>query len=149
MFKRRRKNRRHQMEFAHRQWEYLSLIWNELNRLQRLEMTNIGYIHLPNCYEPGRPYRISHQFVIEGRNHLLLNKQIPLAVPVRLFHGMNDVDVPYKTSIILSEKLQSDDVSLTLIKSGDHRLSREEDLKVLVDSLDQLKNKIVTQSSLK
>jgi pimeloyl-ACP methyl ester carboxylesterase len=74
---------------------------------------------------------ITKGLVEDGRNHLLLGQPIPLSIPVRLLHGMQDEDVPVSYSERLVELLISSDVTLTLIKSGDHRLNREEDLQLL------------------
>ena len=56
---------------------------------------------------------------------------IPIAAPVRLLHGQADPDVPWETSVRLASQVTSTDVQVTLIKDGDHRLSRPEDLAVL------------------
>ena len=57
---------------------------------------------------------------------------------MRLLHGMRDPDVPWRTSLALAEKLESPDVSLTLLEDGDHRLSTETDLALLMRSLEPL-----------
>jgi dipeptidyl aminopeptidase/acylaminoacyl peptidase len=57
---------------------------------------------------------------------------------VRLLHGMADPDVPWKTSLRLSERLVTDDVTVTLIKDGDHRLSRDEDLQRMFAAVEEL-----------
>ncbi|MBV9537476.1 MAG: alpha/beta hydrolase, partial [Acidisphaera sp.] len=67
----------------------------------------------------------------DGRRHLLLDAPIPLACPVRLLHGQRDPDVPWETALHLAERLAGTDVQVTLIKDGDHRLSREQDLSLL------------------
>jgi pimeloyl-ACP methyl ester carboxylesterase len=63
---------------------------------------------------------------------------IPLACPVRLLQGMEDPDVPWRTSLALVERLAGADVQVTLIKDGDHRLSRDQDLTLLARTLDPL-----------
>jgi dipeptidyl aminopeptidase/acylaminoacyl peptidase len=57
---------------------------------------------------------------------------------VRLLHGMADSDVPWQTSLRLAERLASPDVTLILIKDGDHRLSRDQDLRRLFSAIDGL-----------
>jgi alpha-beta hydrolase superfamily lysophospholipase len=57
---------------------------------------------------------------------------------VRLLHGMRDPDVPWQWSPKIAERLTSPDTRVTLVKDGDHRLSREQDLKLLTDTLDEL-----------
>ena len=57
---------------------------------------------------------------------------------MRLLHGMADPDVPYQVSLDLAQRLVGDDVRVTLIKDGDHRLSREQDLALLAQAIDEL-----------
>jgi dipeptidyl aminopeptidase/acylaminoacyl peptidase len=67
-----------------------------------------------------------------------MRRAIALDCPVRLLHGMNDVSVPWQTSLSLAERLASRDVVVTLVKGGDHRLSREAELERLGRTLDEL-----------
>ncbi|MGB3710649.1 MAG: alpha/beta hydrolase [Erythrobacter sp.] len=64
-------------------------------------------------------------------HHLRLDGTIALDCPVRLLHGQRDADVPWQTSLRLAEKLRSDDIQVTLVKDGDHRLSRDGDIALL------------------
>ena len=73
-----------------------------------------------------------------GRVVLLLSAAIDIRCPVRLLHGMADPDVPHRLSLELAERIVGNDVRVTLIKDGDHRLSRAEDLALLGDMLDDL-----------
>jgi len=68
----------------------------------------------------------------DGEAQRLLDADIPLTCPVRLLHGQDDVDVPWEIALRLSAALRSDDVQLTLIKDGDHRLSRDGDIALLL-----------------
>jgi dipeptidyl aminopeptidase/acylaminoacyl peptidase len=77
----------------------------------------------------------------DGRRHLLLDGPIPLTCPVRLLHGQRDPDVPWEQTLTLAERLTSEDVLTILVKDGDHRLSRPQDLALLCDVLAQLLNK--------
>ena len=67
-----------------------------------------------------------------GQNNLLLNDAIPLSCPVALLHGMEDEAVPYAISMQIAQRLRSDSVRIHLVKSGDHRLSREQDIALLI-----------------
>jgi pimeloyl-ACP methyl ester carboxylesterase len=60
-----------------------------------------------------------------------LGGEIAITCPVRLLHGQRDADVPWETSLDLARALRSDDVQITLVKKGDHRLSRESDIALL------------------
>ena len=63
---------------------------------------------------------------------------IGLPCPVRLLHGMADLDVPWVTSVRLAERLAAADVRLTLIKDGDHRLSRDQDIALMLRTVQDL-----------
>ncbi len=104
------------------------LIAGELTPAQKKEMERDGCVHLPNCYDDGEPYIVTKALIDDGREHLLLRADIALDVPVRLIHGMNDEDVPWRTSLVLAEKLRSTDVEMAFVKDGDHRLSEGPDL---------------------
>ena len=64
----------------------------------------------------------------EGDNHLLLNGEIALDVPVRLIQGIEDEDVPWQTALRIMEQIKSRDVEIQFVKAGDHRLSEPHDL---------------------
>lgn len=111
---------------------------SELTHSQLRELEETGYCDLPNSYDDSETYRIGQQLLDEGRDHLLLNEAICLDVPVRLLHGQCDQDVPWQLSLAIAEKLLSDDVAVQLVKSGDHRLSRPEDIQRLLHVIDEL-----------
>jgi Predicted hydrolases or acyltransferases (alpha/beta hydrolase superfamily) len=94
-------------------------------------------VNLASVYDP-EPTPVNKRFIDDGRKHLVLRGEIALDCPVRLIHGMHDRDVPWETSMRLLERLRAPSVELTLVKDGDHRLSREEDLDRLCAVLDQL-----------
>lgn len=73
-----------------------------------------------------------------GQANLQLDGDIEIFCPVRLLHGQEDPDVSWKTALRLAEKLRSSDVQTTLIKDGDHRLSRNEDIALLIDVIARL-----------
>jgi pimeloyl-ACP methyl ester carboxylesterase len=60
---------------------------------------------------------------------------VPIRCPVRLIHGQADPDVPWQVSLSIAEKLQSADIQVTLVKDGDHRLSREQDIDLLLRTI--------------
>jgi pimeloyl-ACP methyl ester carboxylesterase len=85
----------------------------------------------PSPYSP-EPYPITRRLIEDGRRHLLLGATIRSHCPVHILQGMRDEDVPWQHAVTLVEHLAGDPVTLTLVKDGDHRLSREEDLARLV-----------------
>jgi pimeloyl-ACP methyl ester carboxylesterase len=113
------------------------LLWPRLDAAQRQALQEIGAITLPSEYDPaGYTYRLD--LFEDGRRHLVMRRPIPLDCPVRLLHGMRDTSVPWQTSLSLTERLTSRDAAVTLIKDGDHRLSRDEDLAWLGRTIDEL-----------
>jgi pimeloyl-ACP methyl ester carboxylesterase len=99
------------------------LIWAALTDSQRQAFLSQGIIQTPSQYER-QGFPITLQLVEEGRSHLILpRKGLPITCPVHLIHGEADQDVPFQLSQRLAQNLQSPNVTLTLIKGGDHRLS--------------------------
>lgn len=90
-----------------------------------------------NAYGP-QPTPTFPGFWADGQANLLLDTEIALACPVRLLHGQRDPDVPWELSLRLAEQLHSDDVQVTLIKDGDHRLSRDGDIALLLRVIAEL-----------
>ncbi|KQZ60663.1 alpha/beta hydrolase [Sphingopyxis sp. Root1497] len=85
-----------------------------------------------------QPYVTTRRFWQSGEANRLLDADIPLACPVRLLHGQEDGDVPPEISLRLAAALTSDDVQVTLVKGGDHRLSRDTDIALLADAVARL-----------
>ena len=112
------------------------LIWSTLKPEQRLELLDDEVLRLPSEY--GEPTPITLRLIDEARRHLLLRGPIRLGCPVRLIHGMMDADVPWVTSVRLAERLAGPDVRLTLIKDGDHRLSRDQDIVLMLQAVAEL-----------
>lgn len=100
------------------------LITPSLTDQQRLQSSGVLVL-------PDDDFVITAEFMQEARQHLVLREELPINIPVRLLHGMADQDVPWSVSRRLAECLTGTDVRLTLIKDGQHRLSRESDLKIL------------------
>ena len=103
------------------------LIWGRASAEQRAALARYGHIDSPSEYSE-TPYRITLRRIEARRDHLLLGGRIPLTCPVRLIHGLQDVDVPWQTSLRLAEALDSNDVEVALIKDAAHRLSEPADL---------------------
>ena len=106
------------------------LMWAEFDEDVRQALRTEGVHREPSEYSE-EPYAITMALIEDGRNHLLLRAPIPITVPVRLLHGMQDADVPYRLSLLLADRLEGADVQVHLIKDGDHRLSTERDLDLL------------------
>ena len=113
------------------------LVWPRLDPAQQRELRETGTVTLPSEYDPtGYTYRLS--LFEDGKRHLVMRRAIAIECPVRLLHGISDASVPWQTSLSLSERLASRDILVTLVKNGDHRLSRDADLERLGRTLDEL-----------
>ena len=105
------------------------LMWDAMAPPERATLLRDGFLDVPNAYGP--PQRVTRALIEDGRNHLLLGDRIALGVPVRLLHGQADPDVPWEMALTLAAAIEGPDVRVTLIKDGDHRLSRPADLALL------------------
>ena len=105
------------------------LLPKQLTEIQLSKIQEDGFVVIPSEYEI--PYTITKKLLDDGTQHLVLRNEIPLDCPVRLLHGLEDTSVPWKTALKIQKMVRSKDVEVTLIKNGDHRLSREEDLEKL------------------
>ena len=83
-------------------------------------------------------FRIFAHLIEDGRQWALLDAPITLTMPIRILQGMQDPDVPWQHAFKLVDALQSDDVVFSLIKDGDHRLSRDQDIDRLVTTCESL-----------
>jgi pimeloyl-ACP methyl ester carboxylesterase len=104
---------------------------------QRATIRDDGVLYQPNHYGPEATPTWAGLYD-DGVAHEVLGGEIAIHCPVRLFHGQADADVPWKISLKLAESLQSNDVRVTLIKDGDHRLSRDTDVALLIDAVAEL-----------
>jgi pimeloyl-ACP methyl ester carboxylesterase len=107
------------------------LMWKRFTPAIKHELKEKGVWARPSEYS-AEPYLVTRQLIEEGRNHLLLGGMIETGCPVRILQGVEDPDVPWRHAVELVSRLASDDVVLTLVKDGDHRLSRPEDIERLI-----------------
>src|SRR5579864_3408955 len=108
-----------------------ALMWNKFSPEIRREIETKRSWLRPSQYDIA-PYPITRQLIEEGRKHLLLGGLIETGCPVRILQGVEDPDVPWGHAVELVSRLAQDDVVLTLVKDGDHRLSRPEDIERLL-----------------
>ena len=109
------------------------LMWQRFPPKVKRELEEQGVWLRPSEY--GEPYPITRALIEEGRNHLLLGAMIETGCPVRILQGVQDPDVPWNHAVELTSRLAQDDVVLTLVKDGDHRLSRPEDIERLIKAV--------------
>ncbi len=117
------------------------LIWNEMPDEARRAMERDGRRLRPSEYDEAG-YPITLRLIEEGRSHLLLRGPIAISCPVHLIHGERDGEVPWEVSRRLSDALAGEDVTLTLVEEGDHRLSEPADLERLMAVVDGLCSQI-------
>jgi pimeloyl-ACP methyl ester carboxylesterase len=99
----------------------------------------------PDFTRWGADIAMSPAFIADGNANGLLHGPISISCPVRILHGQQDAAVPWQRSLELAEKLQSTDVQLTLIKDGDHRLSRPQDIARLARTVDALRDTVANR----
>lgn len=107
------------------------LMWDGFDAAQRRAIEEEGVYLRPSEYAP-EPVPITRALIEDGRRHLMLDGAIRTGAPVHILQGMQDRDVPWRHAMTLVEHLAVDPVVVTLIKQGDHRLSRHEDIERLV-----------------
>jgi pimeloyl-ACP methyl ester carboxylesterase len=105
-------------------------ILENLTQSQALSLHNDDKIELPDC-DGGPPIILRKTFLEEGKKHYLLNHSILLDCPVYLIQGQKDREVPWSTALKIAEKISHDKVTITFLKSAEHRLSRKQDLTVI------------------
>jgi pimeloyl-ACP methyl ester carboxylesterase len=107
------------------------LMWKQFTPAIKKQIEKTGAWERPSEYSSD-PYVITRGLIEDGRNHLLLGGLIETGCPVRVLQGVQDPDVPWQHAVELVSRLAHDDVVLTLVKDGDHRLSRPEDIERLI-----------------
>ncbi|HYZ32448.1 MAG TPA: alpha/beta hydrolase [Crenalkalicoccus sp.] len=109
--------------------DFTARIAANLSAEAKAALARDGVWHRPSAY--GEPYPITRALLEDGERHLLLDRRIAIAAPVRLLQGQRDPDVPWQTALRLADAIAGGEVQVTLVKDGDHRLSRPQDLALL------------------
>jgi pimeloyl-ACP methyl ester carboxylesterase len=108
------------------------LMWQKFPAGIRQGLEETGVFMRPSAYEDGT-YPITHKLIEEGRKHLLFGgDKFNTHCPIRIIHGRKDVDVPWQQSEKLIAHLANEDVRLDMVEDGEHRLSRDQDIKRLI-----------------
>jgi pimeloyl-ACP methyl ester carboxylesterase len=112
------------------------LMWKQFSPKIKQQIEQQGSWQRPSEYSE-TPYPITKALIEEGRSHLMLGSLIETGCPVRILQGVKDEDVPWHHAVELTSRLAHDDVVLTLVKDGDHRLSRPEDIERLIAAVSE------------
>ncbi len=107
------------------------LMWKRFPAAVKREIEEKGSWSQPSAYSD-EPYPITRRLIVEARDHLMFGDLIETNCPVRILQGVQDEDVPWNHTVELVSHFARDDVVLTLVKDGDHRLSRPEDIERLL-----------------
>ena len=107
------------------------LMWKQFPDAIKREIDTKGVWMRPSEYGE-EPYPITRGLIKDGRKHLLLGGLIETGCPVHILQGVKDPDVPWRHAVELVSRCARDDVVLTLVKDGDHRLSRPDDIERLI-----------------
>ena len=110
------------------------LMWKQFPDAIKREFEQNGCWMRPSAYDE-EPYPITRALIEDGRKYLLLGGLIETGCPVHILQGVEDPDVPWRHAVELVSRFSRDDVVLTLIKDGDHRLSRPEDIERLIAAI--------------
>ncbi|WP_417456437.1 alpha/beta hydrolase [Kordiimonas sp.] len=105
--------------------------WDALSDEERNTILTEGRLLVPSDYGPD-PYVFTRALFEDGWRNRVNHAPIHLHIPVRLIQGTADPDVPWQTAISIADNLTGEDVEVVLVPGGDHRLSRDVDLKRLV-----------------
>jgi len=111
------------------------LMFDTMTKKEKRQLREVGAVRSASDYDPDG-YLITRALIEDGERHLFGDRLIETGCPVHILQGIEDTDVPWQHATQLVSRLASDDVVLTLIKDGDHRLSRAEDLDRLIAAIE-------------
>ena len=119
------------------------LMWADFDESVKRQIMEAGVWMRPSDY--GDPYPITRALIEDGRNWQIMDAPIRLNCPVRILQGVQDDAVPWEHSLALVSRLTAEDVIYTLVKDGDHRLSREQDIARLLGTVGDLMSILLPQ----
>jgi pimeloyl-ACP methyl ester carboxylesterase len=111
------------------------LMFDTMTKKEKKQLREEGAVSSPSDYDP-EGYLITKALIDDGETHLFGERLIETGCPVHILQGIGDTDVPWQHATALVSRLASDDVVLTLVKDGDHRLSRPEDIDRLIAAVE-------------
>lgn len=114
-----------------------TLIAGTMSIADRRQLKREGHFQRPSRYGP--PVPITRAFIEDGDRHCLLGTAIETGCPVTIVHGVRDEDVPVAHATDLAAHIVNDPLTMTLVPEGDHRLSRPDDLALIIDAVERLR----------
>jgi pimeloyl-ACP methyl ester carboxylesterase len=114
-----------------------ALMWDAYDEEARRAIREKGFYAQPSAYSE-EPYHVTRALIEDGERHIFGDAPIETGCPVHVIQGMQDEDVPWAHATRLMEKLAFDDAVLTLVRDGDHRLSRPEDIERLTRAVAEM-----------
>lgn len=117
------------------------LMWPQFSPQIRAEIETNGVWYRPNSY--GEPYPITKALIEDGRKNQIMDAPIEVSCPVHILQGALDPDVPLAHTLKIMQLLPQDQTTLTIVQDGDHRLSRDQDIALLLRSVEQMLNELV------
>jgi pimeloyl-ACP methyl ester carboxylesterase len=114
-----------------------ALMFDRWSKKARKQFEATG-VHLEPSEYSAEPYPIARALIQDGDRHLIAGRLVDVGCPVHILQGRSDREVPWQHGAALVSRLASDDVVLTLVKDGDHRLSRDEDLARLRSAIEDM-----------
>jgi alpha-beta hydrolase superfamily lysophospholipase len=120
-------------------WNMTRLMWGRASEDARAQIMREGLYLRPSQYGP-EPYPITKKLIEDGERHCFQGDRVEIRCPIRILQGMRDPDVPWEHVQKLVPLLSGDDVVLNLIKDGEHRLSRPQDIRQLLFMLEEFLN---------
>jgi pimeloyl-ACP methyl ester carboxylesterase len=112
-------------------WDMTELMWRNLPSAARTDIEQRGVFLRPSRYGDG-PYAITRALIEDGRRHLIGSAPFDPGRPVHIVHGLQDPDVPWEHTLDLVAHLSGDWTRVTAVPDGEHRLSRPEDIALLL-----------------
>lgn len=115
----------------------VELIEPTLTARQKKDLAERGYFEEPSDYAPN-PYIYTRKLMDDGRDNRVMHRPIDTHCPVHILQGLADPDVPYGHALKLASLIPADDVTMSLVPEGDHRLSRPQDLELLTKAVEAI-----------
>ena len=117
--------------------QFTDEIFEGLSDSERVGLSRKGYVELPSDYEDGA-YYISAQLLEDGKQFRLFDKEVNYQCPIRLLHGLDDVDVSPSVSRKILNHVNSNDIAMKLVEGADHRFSDDYCQKLIIETIESI-----------